>query len=247
MDLTIVGSGDAFGSGGRLQTCFHVSTAQSTFLIDCGATSLIGMAREALDPASIDAIFISHLHGDHFSGLVWWVLHSQHVIRRDRPLVVIGPRGIEERYRRTADALFPGAGEKELCFDLQFGEHRNDAPYEFQDVVCSSIDVNHPSGAPSHGLRFEAEKKTLSFSGDTEWVDGLIGLAAGADLHINECFSFEDPVPHHTSWSMLKKKLPLLEARRILLTHMGVDMLAAGAEIDEPRVILSSDGLRLTI
>ncbi|MCH9806159.1 MAG: MBL fold metallo-hydrolase [Alphaproteobacteria bacterium] len=247
MDLTIIGSGDAFGSGGRLQTCFHVTTGESTFLIDCGATSLIGMAREALDPAAIDVIFISHLHGDHFSGLVWWVLHSQHVLRRERPLTVVGPTGIEARYRATADALFPGSGDKPLRFELQFEEHRLDRPVNFQDVSCSCIEVSHPSGAPSLGLRFEAGGKVLSFSGDTEWVDGLIALAKGADLHINECFSFDDPVPHHTSWKVLQDKIALLGARQVLLTHMGVDMLARAGEIDDPRVALSRDGLRISI
>ena len=45
MKLTVVGCGDAFGSGGRLQTCYHVEAARTRFLIDCGATALIGLAR----------------------------------------------------------------------------------------------------------------------------------------------------------------------------------------------------------
>ena len=53
MRLTIVGSGDAFGSGGRLQTCFHVETAAGPFLIDCGATALIGFNRLGLDPNGV--------------------------------------------------------------------------------------------------------------------------------------------------------------------------------------------------
>jgi len=50
MKLTIVGSGDAFGSGGRLQSCYHVALPGEEFLIDCGATSMIGMQRFGLDP-----------------------------------------------------------------------------------------------------------------------------------------------------------------------------------------------------
>lgn len=107
MKLTVVGSGDAFGSGGRLQTCFHVATAGEEFLIDCGATSLIGMQRLGLDPQRVSSIFISHLHGDHFSGLVWWMIHSHHVTRRTHPLTITGPAGIEERFVTAAEALFP--------------------------------------------------------------------------------------------------------------------------------------------
>ena len=109
MKLTVVGSGDAFGSGGRLQTCVHVAMAGEEFLIDCGATSLIGMQRLGLDPQRVSSIFISHLHGDHFSGLVWWMIHSHHVTRRTHPLTITGPAGIEERFVTAAEALFPGS------------------------------------------------------------------------------------------------------------------------------------------
>lgn len=67
--VRFLGSGDAFGSGGRFQTCILVETASTRFLIDCGASSLIGMKRFGVDPGSVDAILISHLHGDHFGGL----------------------------------------------------------------------------------------------------------------------------------------------------------------------------------
>ena len=50
MKLTVVGSGDAFGSGGRLQTCFHVAAPGGDILIDCGATSIIGLQQRGLDP-----------------------------------------------------------------------------------------------------------------------------------------------------------------------------------------------------
>ncbi len=106
MKLTVIGSGDAFGSGGRLQTCYHVSAADKEFLIDCGATTLIGFNRLSLDPNRVGTIFISHLHGDHFSGLVWWLLHAQHVSRRTVPLDIVGPAGIEKRYLAAAEALF---------------------------------------------------------------------------------------------------------------------------------------------
>lgn len=245
MKLTVVGSGDAFGSGGRLQTCFHVATAERAFLVDCGATALIGMERANLDPGRVDAIFITHLHGDHFSGLVWWMLHSQHVVKRERPLLVVGPRGIEARYRTAAEALFPGSTEKEMRFKLQFQEHSTERPFEWRDLSCSAIEVNHPSGAPAHGLRFDMPGFSFSFSGDTEWVDGLIGLADGVDLHINECFAYDNIPNFHTSWFILQEKLPQLRARRILLTHMGREMLAKTGEVDDPRVMISQDGMCL--
>jgi len=247
MKLTIVGSGDAFGSGGRLQTCFHVGTSELSFLIDCGASSLIGMERAGLDPAGVDAIFITHLHGDHFSGLVWWVLYARHVEKRTRTLTIVGPPGIEARYLTTAEALFPGSTGKEDHFELRFIENSKDAAVTLGSLTCTAIEVCHPSGAPSHGLRFEFGGKTLSYSGDTEWVDELFSLSAGADVHINECFAYEAGLRYHTAWSILREKLCDISAKRIVLTHMSRPMLARLDEIDERRVTIASDGLEIDI
>jgi ribonuclease BN (tRNA processing enzyme) len=91
MRLTIIGCGDAFGAGGRLQTSFHVRSRASTFLIDCGVTSLIGMRRLGFQPNEIDTVFVSHLHGDHFGGLPWLLVDALYVSNRNRPLIVTGP------------------------------------------------------------------------------------------------------------------------------------------------------------
>ena len=108
MKLTVVGCGDAFGSGGRLQTCYHVEAAATRFLIDCGATTLIGFNRLGIDPNAIETIFISHLHGDHFAGLVWWLVHAQHVAKRTAPLTVVGPEGVRGALRGRGGGAVSG-------------------------------------------------------------------------------------------------------------------------------------------
>jgi ribonuclease BN (tRNA processing enzyme) len=69
--VTFAGCGDAFGSGGRFQACIHVRHGErAPVLLDCGATSLPALRRCGLDPGAVGAVFVSHLHGDHFGGLV---------------------------------------------------------------------------------------------------------------------------------------------------------------------------------
>ena len=69
MQLQFVGCGDAFGSGGRSNTCFHVTGASVNFLIDCGASSLPALKRQGIARDDIDLVLITHFHGDHFAGL----------------------------------------------------------------------------------------------------------------------------------------------------------------------------------
>lgn len=243
MKLTIVGCGDAFGSGGRLQTGYYVDLGDHRFLIDCGATSIIGLNRLGIDPNAISTIFISHLHGDHFAGLVWWLLHSQHVAKRAAPLVVVGPPGIKARAMAAAEVLFPGSTKVARRYDLTFQECHAGMPLTVGPVTVAAWEVSHPSGAPSHALRFEAGGKVLSFSGDTEWVEALVPVSAGADLFITECYAFDGPVRYHTSWQILEQNLPRITAKRIMLTHMNAGMLARRHEVVRPNILLAEDGL----
>jgi ribonuclease BN (tRNA processing enzyme) len=109
MRIQFLGSGDAFGSGGRFNTCILVEAAAGVFLIDCGASSLIAMRRFRVVPNRIGTIFISHLHGDHFGGLPFFILDAQLVSRRVEPLTIAGPPGLRQRLAEAMEAFFPGS------------------------------------------------------------------------------------------------------------------------------------------
>jgi ribonuclease BN (tRNA processing enzyme) len=247
MKLTVVGCGDAFGSGGRLQTSYYVEAGGTRFLIDCGATAMIGLNRLNIDANGIETIFVSHLHGDHFSGLVWWMLHGQHISRRTAQLTVVGPSGIASRFRTTAEALFPGCTEVPPRFKMEFIEIEAGSPQRVGPLTVTAFEVSHPSGAPALALRIGGGGRTLAFSGDTEWVEALVGCAAGADLFICECFGFDQAMRHHMNWRLIEKNIDRLSARRILLTHMGDAMLAQRGTVKHPRVALAEDGLVLDV
>lgn len=245
MRVTVLGSSDAFGSGGRLHTCFHVSAWGVEFLIDCGATALMGLERQGLDPNRISAIFITHLHGDHFAGLVWWLIHANHMASRTAPLTVTGPAGIEKRFTTAAEALFPGSTTTPRKFDLRFVEYREREPLDVEGVRVTPFEVSHPSGAPPYALRVEVEGKIVTFSGDTEWVESLVDAASGSDLFICECFAFETEARYHLNWRTIEKNLGRLGAKVILLTHMGPEMLANRAAVKADNVRLAEDGMTL--
>lgn len=247
MDLTVIGCSDAFGSGARLQTCFHVARPGSQFLIDCGATTLIGLARENIDPNDISVIFVSHLHGDHFSGLVWWLIHAHHVSQRTQPLTIVGPDGIKERLHAASEALFPGTSKLEHQFDLIIRNFNDTEPLTVDDITATPFVVSHPSGATSYALRLAFDGKVVAFSGDTEWVEALIPAADGADLFIAECFAYDSNAKYHMNWTTISNNLPRLTAKSVMLTHMGPEMLIRRNDVRASNVILAEDGLRVPL
>lgn len=224
MRVRFVGSGDAFGSGGRFQTCIHVEAEQTQFLVDCGASSLVAMRRFGVDPQAVDAVVLSHLHGDHFGGVPFLILDAQFK-RRTRPLTVAGPPGVQQRVREAMEALFPGSSGVARKFATRFLEWRNRTPLDLGAFVVTPFEVVHASGAPPFALRIACEGKVVTYSGDTEWVDGLIDAARKADLFVAEALFFDKRIKYHLDLKTLTAERGRLECGRIVVTHMGEDML----------------------
>jgi len=243
MQISVIGCGDAFGAGGRLQTSFYVRSRSSQFLIDCGATTLVGMRRLGLSPNDIGTVFVTHLHGDHFGGLPWLLIDAKYVSHRTRPLVVTGPKGIEARFIALAEALYPNASRAARDFDLAFVEYEEGQQIEIQGVTVTPFEVRHPSGATPYALRFEADGRVVAFTGDTGWVDILLDVARDADFYITECFEYSETVPVHLDYKTINANYDKLGAKQILLTHMGEGMLAELEKVDTSRYMISEDGM----
>ncbi|WP_438345099.1 MBL fold metallo-hydrolase [Methylorubrum populi] len=230
MRLQVLGCGDAFGSGGRFNTCFHVDPSAGgdgdAFLIDCGASSLIAIRRFGVDPNRIRSVFLTHLHGDHFGGLPWLILDGQLVSGRTRPLTVVGPPGTAERLPAAMEVLFPGSSTAERRFAVEVVAIEAGRPIEVAGVSVTAFTMRHPSGAPAHALRIESAGRVVSYTGDTEWVEDIVAAGRGADLMIAEGYTVERPVKFHLDWATLKRRLPEIGPKRLMLTHMSPEMIA---------------------
>jgi ribonuclease BN (tRNA processing enzyme) len=222
--VRFLGSGDAFGSGGRFQTCILLESSATQLLVDCGASSLIAMRRFGVDPLAIDAVILSHLHGDHFGGVPFLILDGQFT-GRTRPLVVAGPPGVETRVREAMEVLFPGSSRVQRRFDTRFVELADRVTLEIASVSVTPFGVVHASGAPPFALRTVADGKTVTYSGDTEWTPSLVDAARGADLFIAEAYFFDRAVKFHLDLLTLLKHRAELDCRRLIVTHMSEDML----------------------
>ena len=226
IQVQFLGSGDAFGSGGRLQSCVLVSHPAGRFLIDCGASAMVSLRRFGIDPNTIDSIFLTHLHGDHFGGLPFFILDAQLVSRRSVPLLVAGPPGLVKRLPVAMDAFFPGSSGVKRKFEIGLREMEPRISLPAGAVHLTPYIGLHPSGDNAYSLRFEAGGKVIACSGDTEWTDALAEAARGADLLIAEAYFYEKKVPFHLNYRTLMEKSAGLGIRRTVITHMSADMLS---------------------
>jgi ribonuclease BN (tRNA processing enzyme) len=225
MQLQFVGCGDALGSGGRFNTCFHVTGADANFLIDCGASSLPALKRLGIISDDIDLVLITHFHGDHFGGLPFLLLDAQFT-RRSRPLVIAGPTGIEAKLAQLMEALFEHSSKTKPRFDLSVVALNPLESRSFGEVRVTPYPVIHgESGGPFLAYRIETEGRIIAYSADTEWTETLIPAAHDADLFIAEAYYYDRTVKNHLSLKTLEAHLPAINAKRLVLTHMSDDML----------------------
>jgi ribonuclease BN (tRNA processing enzyme) len=226
MQLRFVGCGDAFGSGGRNNSCFHLTGERVNLLIDCGASSLPALKRLDIVRNDIELILITHFHGDHFAGLPFFLLDAQFA-RRTKPLVIAGPQGIETRLTQLMEVLFENSSKTKQKFELSVTALAPEQTVTFGAISVTPYSVVHgESGGPFLGYRIEAEGRVIAYSADTEWTDTLVPLARSADLFIAEAYTYDKSVKNHLSLATLEAHLGDIRPKRLVLTHMSDDMLA---------------------
>jgi len=242
VQLKVIGCGDAFGSGGRLNTCFYVKSATTRFLIDCGASSLPGLKHHGISINDIEAIVISHFHGDHYGGVPFLLLDAA-IHGRTKKLQIISPVGAKQRISALLDLLYPGTPVLEKL-DVDFLEYTSGKLLIAQNFSVRAFEVIHSLQALPHGLRIEISDKVIAYSGDTSWTDVLLPLSDGADLFICECNFFSTQVKGHMNYLELEQRLPEFSCKRMLLTHFDQQMLDRLGLLTIPQL---NDGMELMV
>lgn len=236
--VQFLGSGDAFGSGGRLQTCILVE-GQTQFLIDIGASSMVAINRCKVDPNGISTIFLTHLYSDHAGGIPFFILDAQLNRKRTQPLTIAGPKGTSAWYPKIMEASFPGSSMAKRKFPVIIKELQAGRTDTVNGISVAPFIVSQSPELTMLSLRIGFQGKCITYSGDTEWTNALLAAADKSDLFIAEAYFFEKKVNNHLSYLTLKEHWNELSAQRIILTHMHNDMLDKCDSID---VETASDG-----
>ena len=226
MKLHILGCGDAFGSGGRQQSAYLVEARDRLFLLDCGPTALLAMKRAGFDPARLNAIILSHLHGDHFGGIPFFFIDSLYRQPRSDPLTIGGPPNSEFKVRQLFQVMYGGASQSRELPPTIFQTLHPGRSALVAGISVFPFLVPHQTDEISLGLRIAYDGKQLLYSGDSPWTEILVEQARGVDLFLCECSYFNEQPGRHINYQVLSANLARLECRRLLLTHLGDDMLA---------------------
>ena len=233
VSVTFVGSGDAFGSGGRFQTCIMVDAPGTRFVIDFGASSLIALNKLGIAHNSIDAVVLTHFHGDHCGALPFMLADAMLGAKRTTPLTIAGPRDLKQRLADVQATMMPGMHVMVPKFQLEYVEIDVMRPTRIGDLTVTSFPAAHTGDTNPTSVRVEVAGKVIAYTGDSAWTKHMPALGKDADLLISECYFYEKPIRFHLNYPDVKEHWDEFGAKRIILTHFSREMMAHKDEIPE--------------
>ncbi|MFP5252892.1 MAG: MBL fold metallo-hydrolase [Actinomycetes bacterium] len=220
MRLTVIGCAGSYPGPDSPASCYLLEADAGgrtwRVLMDLGSGAL-GTLQQYVDPLTVDAVLLSHLHPDHYfdlSGLyVIWKYHPGGPRER---IPVYGPTGVARQAAR-AYGLPPEPG---MSAEFDFREYE-DAPIRLGPFTVRVTRVAHP--VPAYGMRIEADGRTLAYSGDTGPCEALVQVAKGADLLLAEAAfvtGVDNPADLHLTGADAGRAAHDAGVGRLVLTHV---------------------------
>jgi ribonuclease BN (tRNA processing enzyme) len=244
VDVTFLGTADAFNTRGQCHACHLIRSDETTLLLDCGPTTMLALKRKGMDAGDIDTILLSHLHGDHFAGVPFMLLASVYDTPRSRPLTVVGPPGTEARIAELYRAMYREISQHPMPFELRCVEVDGSAPMSGIGFDLVPFRVPHQINEISLGMRVSIGGRSILYSGDTGWTEDLVKQSQDTDLFICECCFFETRVDFHLDYPRIAENRERFGCQRLVLTHVGREVSQRRDQVEGE---ISSDGMAITL
>jgi ribonuclease BN (tRNA processing enzyme) len=219
MELTFLGSGNAFTSGGRYWSSFLVDRK---YQFDAPPTLLPHLKQLGIPPTDLEVIFLTHFHGDHFMGLPFLLLEYVYLTPRTQDLHIVGPPGVQAWIEDFAVRCYPeitrGAGYRRVYVEAQPGRDQQAGSITFR-----AFPMNHVKGSmDAFGYRVKINGKTIAYTGDTMFCDEIVELARGCQVLVADCTYAEGSGPEHMGLDDVKiVRERISPETTIILTHLN--------------------------
>lgn len=223
LDLTFIGTGNAFAPGGL---CWNGFLVNGSVLFEAPPQALMSLNRLGVGVDDIDTVVLSHHHGDHFLGLPFLLLHWKHM-GRTRPVRIVGPPETELIARQVCERTSPSLFESRV--EIEWIEALPGETIHAGALTLDPVEVQHDRKLILNlGYACELDGRKFAYTGDSALCDGVRDLARGAEVLVSECSSVSEVTDFHMN---LRDDIPQLRAAlaanaSLVLTHLGPGVTA---------------------
>jgi ribonuclease BN (tRNA processing enzyme) len=254
MNVKFLGVGEAFDEI-LPNTSIWVRTEdggkRSSVLLDCGFTAPPPFWQNCTDPDDLDAIWISHFHGDHYFGMPALLTRFWEAGRK-KPLLILGQQGVDDAVLEALALAYPSVRGK-IAFDLQFRTIEPDQEVEATGLVWQTALNAHPQR--DLAVRILSNGKSLFYSGDGRPTQEALALANGCDLIIHEAFHLDQEMPGHGNIMHCIEFARRANARSLALVHIQRDerrnrrgeILRVIGSVEDLRILMPEPGEEIEI
>jgi ribonuclease Z len=219
MEVTFLGVGEAFDEA-LPNTSILIRCGEDkhriSFLLDCGFTAPPQFWKEETSVESLDGIWISHFHADHFFGLPALLVRFWEDGRK-KPLTILGQKGIGASTRQCIDLAYPGFYEN-IRFPIQFQEVEPDQRLDFLGVSIHAAENEH--SIRDLAVKLETEGCSLFYSGDGKSTAKTEALAKGTQILIHEAFHQDQAIHGHATIKETLDMAKVCGASHLALVHI---------------------------
>jgi ribonuclease BN (tRNA processing enzyme) len=224
----------------------EVDRTPRSVMLDCGFNVPWRYWQQADHPDVLDALYISHFHGDHFMGTPALLLRFWETKRR-KPLAIVGQEGIEDLVRSAMELAYPGFIHK-LEFALDFVTVGTDGHFDTAGLGWSFARNEHSQR--DFAVRIDDGKKCLFYSGDGKPTPETLELARGVDLVVHEAFLLDEEWAGHGTVRGCIRFAKEAGASALALVHINRDerknrldeIRRVGESVEDLRVIVPEMG-----
>lgn len=225
LELRFVGTGNAFAPGGL---CWNGFVVNQRFLFEAPPQALQSLNKLGMDASELDAVIVSHHHGDHFLGLPSLLLQWKY-FGRQRPVVIVGPPRTRELATDIALKVYPGI--MDIGYEITWIEAEPGDRVAVAGLELEALAVKHDRRlSGSLGFNASLGGRRFAYTGDTAFCDAVRDMARHAEVLVSECASRADVLDIHMN---LVDDIPRVRAAmhadaHLVLTHISADVTAEG-------------------
>lgn len=243
MKVTFIGSGHGVPEPNRKCSCILLEVSDKRYLIDAGTDPNEELIRRGILPDSIDAVFITHMHGDHVNGLLPFIDLCSWFYQKAKPVILLPDLSFVAPIREILRI-----GGVSLCDRFVFRQVEEGLIYKDDTVAVTAIRTGHTEN--SYGYRVEAEGKRIVFTGDMKGKTGptedypKLVPESGIDMVVAECAHFDGMLYQ----AALREHPP----RLFCINHYSWNYIESCYHLkaqmkNEQQIILATDGLEITV